>query len=34
VAVAVAVSDQAGTGGAIAAPIARDVIEALLAGNT
>ena len=34
VAVAVALSDQVGTGGATAAPIARSIIEAALRGNT
>jgi peptidoglycan glycosyltransferase len=34
VAVAVALSNQSGTGGATAAPIAKQIIEALLQGNT
>jgi peptidoglycan glycosyltransferase len=34
VAVAVALSDQSGTGGTTAAPIARSIMEALLGGNT
>jgi peptidoglycan glycosyltransferase len=34
VAVAVALSDQAGTGGVTAAPIAREIIEAALGRNT
>ena len=34
VAIAVALSGQAGTGGAVAAPIARAIMETLLAGNT
>jgi peptidoglycan glycosyltransferase len=33
VAVAVAISDQTGTGGQTAAPVARAVLESLLSGN-